>query len=74
MKKYLLRQGAGCSKTIRSVDARKDRSAFAKSGRGKSSLINAAIVPLLDDTDNPKYSYTPVEIRLSEVKGDVSSP
>ena len=47
---------------------------FAKSGRGKSSIINAAIVPLLDDTDNPKYHYTPVEIRLSEVKGDASSP
>jgi len=47
---------------------------FAKSGRGKSSIINAAIVPLLDDADNPKYNYTPVEIRLSEVKGDASSP
>jgi hypothetical protein len=47
---------------------------FAKSGRGKSSLINAAIVPLLHDTENPKYHYTPVEIRLSEVKGDSSSP
>ncbi len=47
---------------------------FAKSGRGKSSIINAAIVPLLDDADNPKYHYTPVEIRLSEVKGDASSP
>ncbi|GEM_PF-1550492 len=47
---------------------------FAKSGRGKSSLINAAIVPLLDDADNSKFNYTPVEIRLSEVKGDLSSP
>ncbi|MCH5597323.1 nSTAND1 domain-containing NTPase [Niabella ginsengisoli] len=48
---------------------------FAKSGRGKSSLINAAIVPLLDnETFNTKQSYTPVEIRLSEVKGDATSP
>lgn len=47
---------------------------FAKSGRGKSSLINAAIVPLLTDPGNAKHSYTPVEIRLSEVKGDVSTP
>src|SRR5690606_33398613 len=47
---------------------------FAKSGRGKSSLINAAIVPLVDEVQDARYNCLPVEVRLIEVKGDSSSP
>lgn len=47
---------------------------FSKSGRGKSSLINAALIPIFNNTVDVKYNYTPVEIRLNEVKGDTISP
>ncbi len=48
---------------------------FAKSGRGKSSLINAALTPLLTENKNPDVNnYIPVEIRLSNVQGNEKTP
>ena len=48
---------------------------FAKSGRGKSSLINAALTPLLtDENNNTSNNYIPIEIRLSNVHGDEKTP
>mgnify|MGYP003614614214 CR=1 FL=1 len=44
---------------------------FAKSGRGKSSLINAALTPLFEGNND---SYIPVEVRLGNVQGDESTP
>jgi len=48
---------------------------FAKSGRGKSSLINAALTPLLMDNKNANCNhYIPIDIRLSNVHGDEKTP
>ncbi|WP_460762703.1 nSTAND1 domain-containing NTPase [Niabella terrae] len=48
---------------------------FAKSGRGKSSLINAALIPMLEKTTGQdRFSYTPVEVRLSDIRGSQVSP
>lgn len=44
---------------------------FAKSGRGKSSLINAVLTPLFEGNND---SYIPVEVRLGNVQGDQSTP
>ena len=38
---------------------------FGKSGYGKSSLLNAGLIPKLIDTNAPiQFQYTPIEIRL----------
>ena len=38
---------------------------FGKSGYGKSSLLNAGIMPLLtDDTKADKFRFMPIEVRL----------
>lgn len=47
---------------------------FAKSGRGKSSLINAALTPLFEENTSDHTRYIPVEIRLCNVQGDNRTP
>ena len=46
---------------------------FGKSGYGKSSLLNAGIMPLLTDTSkSEKFRFTPIEVRLGNYAPDVS--
>ena len=48
---------------------------FGKSGHGKSSIINAGIIPKLKDSHTPeRFSYHPVEIRIGKVSGQNESP
>jgi len=38
---------------------------FGKSGYGKSSLINAGLIPLLNDPNQPEqFRYLPISVRL----------
>ena len=37
---------------------------FGKSGYGKSSLLNAGLIPLLTDPTQEQFQYTPVSVRL----------
>jgi hypothetical protein len=48
---------------------------FGKSGQGKSSILNAGILPMLEDKSAPaRFQYFPIDIRIGKVKGKEESP
>jgi len=48
---------------------------FGKSGHGKSSIINAGIIPLLRDPKVlERFQYMPIEVRIGRVTGLDESP
>ncbi len=48
---------------------------FGKSGQGKSSLISAGIIPMLNDLKaSQRFHYSPIEVRIGKVAGHDDSP
>lgn len=48
---------------------------FGKSGYGKSSIINAGIIPMLANKNiTDRFNYLPVEVRIGKVSGQSKSP
>ena len=48
---------------------------FGKSGYGKSSLINAGIIPILQDkSKQERFQYAPIHVRIGKVSGQPESP
>ncbi|OQP40684.1 hypothetical protein A4H97_13755 [Niastella yeongjuensis] len=48
---------------------------FGKSGQGKSSILNAGILPMLKDKKaSQRFQYFPIDIRVGKVEGKEESP
>ncbi len=48
---------------------------FGKSGQGKSSILNAGIIPMLKDKKAPsRFQYFPIDLRIGKVEGKEESP
>src|SRR5450755_1025218 len=47
---------------------------FGKSGYGKSSLINAGIIPILKEHPKLRFQYQTIEVRIGKIAGIEESP
>lgn len=48
---------------------------FGKSGYGKSSIINAGVIPkVLESSNLRRFAYVPIKIRIGKIAGDFKTP